>query len=89
MCLTGTASYDGETGLPGLVERAVELARSTRFPFSCHPAQGRLLALLAHGRPGALIGEPGTGCGVGLAWMLSAADPTTRLGIASPEGRDA
>jgi predicted O-methyltransferase YrrM len=26
-----------------------------------------------------LIGETGTGCGVGLAWMLSAADPSTRL----------
>jgi predicted O-methyltransferase YrrM len=79
VCLTGTASYDGERGLPALVERAVELARSMRFPYSCHPAQGRLLALLAQGRPGGLIGETGTGCGVGLAWMLSAADPTTRL----------
>jgi predicted O-methyltransferase YrrM len=79
MCVTGTASYDGEVDLPPLVERAVELARSMRFPYSCHPAQGRLLALLARGRPGGLIGETGTGCGVGLAWMLSAADPTTRL----------
>jgi len=49
------------------------------FELSCHPAQGRLLSLLTRGRPGALIGETGTGCGVGLAWMLSAADPSTRL----------
>ena len=54
-------------------------ARSMSFPFSCHPAQGRLLALMAQGRPGGLIGETGIGCGVGVAWMLSAADSTTRL----------
>ena len=79
MCVIGTASYDAETDLPPLVERAVELAQSMNFPYSCHPAQGRLLALLARGRPASLIGEIGTGCGVGLAWMLSAADPATRL----------
>jgi predicted O-methyltransferase YrrM len=79
MCVIGTASYEGEADLPNLVERAVDLARSTNFAFSCHPAQGRLLALMAQGRPGSLIGETGTGCGVGLAWMLSAADPDTRL----------
>jgi predicted O-methyltransferase YrrM len=49
------------------------------FELSCHPLQGRLLSLLTRGRPGALIGETGTGCGVGLAWMLSAADPSTQL----------
>jgi len=75
----GTASYDGEADLPPLVERAVELARSMRFPFSCHPAQGRLLALLAQGRPAGLIGETGTGCGVGLAWVATAADAAARL----------
>lgn len=79
MCVIGTASYDGELGLPELVGRAVDLARSMRFPLSCHAAQGRMLALMAHGRPGSLIGETGTGCGVGLAWMLSASDPDTRL----------
>jgi predicted O-methyltransferase YrrM len=79
MCVIGTASYEGEGDLPELVERAVELARSMSFAFSCHPAQGRLLALMAQGRPGSLIGETGTGCGVGLAWMVSAADPDTRL----------
>ena len=79
MCVIGTASYDAETGLPNLVEAAVNLARSMNFDYSCHPAQGRLLSLLAHGRPGGVIGETGTGCGVGLAWMLSDADPSTHL----------
>jgi hypothetical protein len=79
MCVIGTESYAAETHLPSMVEAAVNLARSTSLDYSCHPAQGRLLSLLAHGRPGGLIGETGTGCGVGLAWMLSSADPSTRL----------
>jgi predicted O-methyltransferase YrrM len=79
MCEIGTASYEREVGLPPLVERAVELARFMDFAFSCHPAQGRLLSLLVAGRPGGVIGETGTGCGVGLAWMLSASAPGTRL----------
>jgi predicted O-methyltransferase YrrM len=41
------------------------------------PEQGRLLfALAARAQP---IGETGTGCGVGLAWLASGARPGTRL----------
>lgn len=79
MCVVGTASYKDEHDLPELVERAVQLARAMNFDLSCHPLQGRLLSLLARGRPGALIGETGTGCGVGVAWMLSSADSSTRV----------
>ena len=57
----------------------MRLALAMKFELSCHPAQGRLLSLLTRGRPGALIGETGTGCGVGLAWMLSVADPSTQF----------
>jgi predicted O-methyltransferase YrrM len=35
------------------------------------------LWLLAHGWTGRRIGETGTGCGVGLAWMLDATDDST------------
>ncbi|MEX0666660.1 MAG: class I SAM-dependent methyltransferase [Acidimicrobiia bacterium] len=35
--------------------------------------------MLAAGRPGGVIGETGTGCGVGLAWMLSSVDQRARL----------
>jgi predicted O-methyltransferase YrrM len=73
----GTAAYDGVTGLPPLVERAVDLARREGFENSCRPEQGRLLFALAAGAEA--IGETGTGCGVGLAWLASGAGPGARL----------
>jgi predicted O-methyltransferase YrrM len=75
----GTSLHLRADGLPPLVARAVELAEKCSFEFSCRPEQGRLLQLLARGRSGGVIGETGTGCGVGLAWMLSGAGPGTRL----------
>lgn len=74
-----TRMYDGLTGLPPLVEKAVALSLEADFHHSCFPEQGRLLQLLAGGRRGGRIGETGTGCGVGLAWMLSAVDADTTL----------
>jgi predicted O-methyltransferase YrrM len=73
----GTAAYDGLTDLPPLVERAVGLARRQGFPYSCRPEHGRLLHALAAGAR--RIGETGTGCGVGLAWLASGARPGTQL----------
>jgi predicted O-methyltransferase YrrM len=73
----GTAAYDGVTELPPLVERAVRLARREGFENSCRPEQGRLLFALAAGAEA--IGETGTGCGVGLAWLASGARPGARL----------
>ncbi len=73
----GTAAYDGLTGLPPLVEQAVGLARRLGFANSCRPEHGRLLHALAAGAT--RIGETGTGCGVGLAWLASGARPGTRL----------
>jgi predicted O-methyltransferase YrrM len=76
----GTAAYDGVNGLPPLVHAAVEAARRTGFAYSCLPQQGALLRVLAGGVPdGGLIGETGTGCGVGLGWLASGAGPGTRL----------
>ena len=75
----GTATYHGRTDLPPLVAAAAQLAERTGFDLSCLPAHGRLLAVLAGGRPGGRIGETGTGCGVGLAWLASAADPSCSL----------
>ena len=77
MAPEGTAAYDGLTDLPPLVERAVGLARRQGFPNSCRPEHGRLLHALAAGATA--IGETGTGCGVGLAWLASGARPATRL----------
>jgi len=59
------------------VARAVDLARHAGFACSCRPEHGRLLFALAAGAE--VIGETGTGCGVGLAWLASGARPGTRL----------
>jgi predicted O-methyltransferase YrrM len=79
MSIGGTAAYRDLTGLPPLVVAAVTAAGDTGFEWSCQPAQGRLLGTLAAGVTGGVIGETGTGCGVGLAWLASAAGPDTRL----------
>ncbi|MDP7604209.1 MAG: class I SAM-dependent methyltransferase [Alphaproteobacteria bacterium] len=70
--------YEG-LQVPPLVEAAVSLARQNDFPFSCTPAQGRLLQVLAAGREGGRIAETGTGYGAGVAWMLTAVSPATEL----------
>ena len=74
-----TALYAGLTDLPPRVARAVALANEAGFIQCCMPEQGRLLQVLARGRAGGMIGETGTGCGAGLAWMASAVGPETRL----------
>ena len=79
MSIGGTAAYRDQTALPGLVRAAVRCAEELGFAYSCQPAQGRLLQLLAAGVAGGVIGETGTGCGVGLAWLAAAAGPGTRL----------
>ena len=79
MSIGGTAAYESERDLPPLVTRAVALAQSMEFEYSCLPAQGRFLQLLAAARRGGRIGESGTGCGVGLAWMASAVDGFTKI----------
>ncbi|MEV3950592.1 class I SAM-dependent methyltransferase [Streptomyces halstedii] len=78
MSISGTDAYAGLVGLPDLVVEAVDLARGLGFPSSCRPEQGRLLHALASGASDS-IGETGTGCGVGLAWMISARRPGTRV----------
>ncbi|GAA3487366.1 O-methyltransferase [Streptomyces cremeus] len=78
MSVSGTDAYAGEVGLPDLVVAAVELARRLGFPSSCRPQQGRLLHALAAGAAHS-IGETGTGCGVGLAWMVAARRPGVRV----------
>ncbi|WP_412540434.1 class I SAM-dependent methyltransferase [Longispora sp. K20-0274] len=75
----GTEAHSGLTDLPALVATAVEAARKADFPLSCVPAHGELLRLLARGIGPGLIGETGTGCGVGLAWLATDAHPDARL----------
>jgi predicted O-methyltransferase YrrM len=75
----GTDAYQDLGGLPPLVERAVAAARQAGFATSCLPSHGRLLQLLAGGIESGVIGETGTGCGVGLAWLASGARAGVRL----------
>jgi predicted O-methyltransferase YrrM len=72
---------------PPLVGRALEVAVEVGMPLTrdgsgpscCLPGVGRFLAVLAAGCVGGLIGEMGTGVGVGAAWMVSAMPADCRL----------
>jgi predicted O-methyltransferase YrrM len=79
MSMNGTAAHHLHAGLmPPLVERALASAQRHGFDHSCRPEQGRLLQALAGGAR-RRIGETGTGCGVGLAWLASGAAPEVEL----------
>lgn len=79
MSVGGSSAYAGMEDLPRFVKAALAAAAEEGFDNSCAPHQGRLLSLLAAGQVGRSIGETGTGCGVGLAWMLEAAGPSTSI----------
>jgi predicted O-methyltransferase YrrM len=79
MSQLGTVSYDGVVDVPGPVAAAVAAATGCGFEESCRPEHGRLLRLLAAGAADGRIGETGTGCGVGLAWLGSGAGGGARL----------
>lgn len=80
MTADGTERYTVlEGAVPEGVADAVRSARSACFRWSCHPAVGRLLAVLAGGVEHGVIGETGTGAGVGLAWLLSSRLPGTSV----------
>jgi hypothetical protein len=79
MTTGGTAAYTGHPGLPPRVAHAVAAAGRLDFGYSCLPQQGELLRVLAGGIGPGTIGETGTGCGVGLAWLASGAHPDARL----------
>jgi hypothetical protein len=79
MTVGGNRAYAGMGELPTLVRSAIAEASRQHFDHSCAPEQGRLLSVLARGFIGGRIGETGTGCGVGLAWMVEATDASTAL----------
>jgi predicted O-methyltransferase YrrM len=60
---------------PPLVQRALALERELGFGRSCIREVGLLLHVLAAQRGRARVGELGTGCGVGAAWIVSALPP--------------
>ncbi len=79
--------------LPEIVRKANQLAEDLNFPLmpegrpvgykgppsACIPQVGKLLQVLASGKPDGLIGEQGTGAGVGTAWLASGLRSDARL----------
>lgn len=65
-------SMSAPTELPSIVSQALDLSRRKGFVTSSRLETGRLLATLASASSGQL-GECGTGCGVGAAWLASSA----------------
>ncbi|MGH2377228.1 MAG: O-methyltransferase [Candidatus Limnocylindria bacterium] len=75
----GLPEYEPLGDFPDLVAGAVRASRTVGFDKACLPEVGRLLHLLAASRTGIRIGETGTACGVGTAWLASAMDTASRL----------
>lgn len=76
---SGLSGYGLLEGLPELVARAVRTSRTLGYDKACTPEVGRLLRLLVASRTGIRVGETGTACGVGAAWIASALDRTSTL----------
>jgi hypothetical protein len=68
------------------VRSAVGEAQRLGFPLSCRPEHGRLLQVLGRGTQG-VIGEIGTGTGVGLSWMASSGTMARLVSIELDEER--
>jgi predicted O-methyltransferase YrrM len=86
------------SSVPDQVVRAQRLAEAVGFPLTreqagpgqasaCLPGVGRFLATLAAGCGGGMIGELGTGAGIGTAWLSSAMPPDCRLVTAEIDER--
>ena len=78
MPLWQTRRVSAPIDLPPIVSRALDLSRRRGFVRSSRLETGRLLSTLATSREGTL-GECGTGCGVGAAWLSSGARPGSRV----------
>jgi predicted O-methyltransferase YrrM len=65
--------------LPPLVLEATTAASAAGFSCSCSESTGRLLTALAAIHADGLIGESGTGFGVGTAWLAAGLGPAGRL----------
>jgi predicted O-methyltransferase YrrM len=78
--------YADRRGLPSLVSRAADIADRFEFGNSCAKAYVPLLQTLSAQVRGGVIGEMGTGAGIGTAWMALAAPPETRIVTIEKDG---
>lgn len=67
----GLSRYENLDDYPPLVRLAVEASRRVGYAKSCVPEVGALLRVLAASMAARRIGETGTACGVGAAWIAS------------------
>jgi predicted O-methyltransferase YrrM len=72
-------AYRAQPAVPPLVLQAQQQAERLGFGNSSLPAVGRLLQVLAAQVSCGPVGEIGTGCGVGTAWMASGLSPQIPL----------
>lgn len=82
-------TYRSRTWVPPLAQQATEIAQQMGFETSSIPEVGRLLCALASGVRGGIIGEIGTGCGVGAAWIASGLAADTRFVTVEADGERA
>ena len=71
--------YADRRSLPSLVARAADIADRFEFRNSCALAYVPLLQTLVAQVRGGVIGEMGTGAGIGTSWMMLSASPDTRI----------
>jgi predicted O-methyltransferase YrrM len=71
--------YANKDALPALVKRAALLAEQFAFRNSCAIVYAPLLQMLAAHVRGGVVGEMGTGAGVGTAWMAGALGAGSRI----------
>jgi len=74
-----SGTYRARTWIPPLAVRAAALAEALEFGASSRPEVGRLLHTLTSSVRDGCIGEIGTGCGYGSAWIASALSQSGRL----------
>jgi predicted O-methyltransferase YrrM len=73
-------------GIPESVAAAQDRANNSGFTLSSDPEVGQLMACLANAVPiGGWILEIGTGCGVGLSWIVHAVGSRTDVEVVSVE----
>ena len=71
--------YRDRSALPERVARAADIADRFDFHNSCAMANVPLLQTLAASCRGGVIGEMGTGAGIGTAWIAEVAAPDTSM----------
>jgi predicted O-methyltransferase YrrM len=78
--------YADRKALPSLVARAADIADRFDFRNSCAKAYVPLLQALTTQVRGGVIGEMGTGAGIGTSWIALAASPDTHIVTIEQDG---